>query len=497
MSRRITINTFRLSAWRKPRARTITLPGSLNRSNEGFPRARVKRAARAADSFAHMANVATHRAALDPAVQDAIGDLRARRSRGLATRERLSTALLGGGFLLAAALAAALLPASERSPATLLAVALVAAYGLAFRLNFEIGTGSAALTQVVLVPMLFVLPLQQVPALVAAGILLGSAVDYARRRIHFERVFLPLASGWYVLGPVLVLSLAGEAPPTISSLPLYLGALAAQFAADFASSAAHERLTLGIAPWTQLRAMSLVWTVDAALASVGLAVAFAADESPYGFVLALPLIFLLSVFTRERQAHIDHALELSSAYRGTAFLLGDVVEANDAYTGSHSRDVVDLTLAVADELGLSARERREAEFAALLHDVGKVRVPNEIINKPGPLTPEEWAVMKTHTIEGERMLEKVGGLLGEVGRVVRSCHERWDGDGYPDGLAGERIQLAARIVSCCDAFNAMTTDRPYRAALPIAEAIAELERNAGTQFDPLVVEIVAWIARRP
>jgi HD-GYP domain-containing protein (c-di-GMP phosphodiesterase class II) len=243
----------------------------------------------------------------------------------------------------------------------------------------------------------------------------------------------------------------------------------------------------GVAPWVQLRAMSLVWLVDAALSSVGLAVAFASVEDPYGFLLSVPLVILLSVFARERRLHIDHALELSAAYRGTAFLLGDVVEADDAYTGSHSREVVDLAMAVADELGLGAKERRDAEFVALLHDVGKVRIPNSIINKPGPLTDEERAIMNMHTIEGERMLDKVGGLLGEVGSVIRSCHERWDGAGYPDGLAGEEIPLVARVVACCDAYNAMTTDRAYRAALPLEEARAELERNAGSQFDPAVV----------
>jgi HD-GYP domain-containing protein (c-di-GMP phosphodiesterase class II) len=425
---------------------------------------------------------------LDPDAQHAIDDRRARRSRSLAARERLGAGLLGGGFLAAAALMALLFPASERSPGPVVVALLVAAYALAFMLDFEVGTGSAVPTQVVLVPMLFVAPVGWVPLMVAAGIFIANLVEHWRGTIHLQRVLIRFANGWYVFGPALVLGLVGEAPPAISAAALYLGALAAQFAVDFASAAAHERLTLGISPRVQFRAMSLVWLVDAALASIGLAVAFAAVEEPYGFLLALPLILLLSVFARERQVRIDHARELSTAYRGTAFLLGDVVEADDAYTGTHSRDVVELTLAVADALALGARDRRDAEFTALLHDVGKVRVPKEIINKPGRLTPEEREIINRHTIDGEQMLEKVGGLLGEVGRTVRSCHERWDGDGYPDRLAAEDIPLIARIVSCCDAYNAMTTDRPYRAALPLDEAVAELRRNAGSQFDPLVVE---------
>jgi HD-GYP domain-containing protein (c-di-GMP phosphodiesterase class II) len=444
-----------------------------------------------------MSNVATSHAALDPSVEEAIGDQRARRARRLAGREQVSAALLGGGFALAAVLAAALLPASQRSPDAAVYLLLVAAYALSFRLLFEVGTGSAVPTQVVLVPMLFIVPVGYVPLLIAAGMLLGTLGDFAQGRVHLGRVFLPFANGWHALGPVLVLGLAGEAPPRISSLPLYVGALAAQFAFDFGSAAVHERLTVGVKPWEQLRAMSLVWLVDAALSSVGLAVAFASVVNPYGFLLAVPLVLLLSVFARERRLHIDHALELSAAYRGTAFLLGDVVEADDAYTGSHSRDVVDLSMAVADELALDAKDHRTVEFVALLHDVGKVRIPKEIINKPGALTDEERAIINTHTIEGERMLERVGGLLGEVGTIVRSCHERWDGEGYPDGLAGEQIPLVARIVACCDAYNAMTTDRPYRRALPVPDAIAELERNGGTQFDPAVVAALVRVLEAP
>src|SRR6185437_6668091 len=109
----------------------------------------------------------------------------------------------------------------------------------------------------------------------------------------------------------------------------------------------------------------------------------------------------------------------------------------------HSRGVVSLALEVGRQLGLSAEQQRNLEFAALLHDVGKIAVPKEIINKPGSLSPEEWTVIKTHTVEGERMLSRVGGFMREVGMIVRSHHERWDGGGYPDGLAGEAIPLLA------------------------------------------------------
>ena len=150
---------------------------------------------------------------------------------------------------------------------------------------------------------------------------------------------------------------------------------------------------------------------------------------------------------------------------------------------------------MAARLGLSARERRNAEFVALLHDVGKIRIPAAIINKPGPLDPDERGVIETHTIEGEAMLTRVGGLLGEIGHVVRSCHERWDGTGYPDRLTGKAIPLVARIVCCTDAFSAMTTTRPYREARSTVEALAELRRCAGTHFDPDVVEAVADVVR--
>jgi HD-GYP domain-containing protein (c-di-GMP phosphodiesterase class II) len=432
---------------------------------------------------------------LDPAQQRVIEEQRARRMNRVAKRERWSIFVSAGAFLAAAVGLATLLP-SDRSPGLIAALLLVGAYALAFELDFEIGTGSAVPTQLVLVPMLFVLPAGLVPLAVAAGVVLGSLTEYARGSLHLERVFMRLVNCWHALGPALVFALAGEPAPNLAHWPLYLAALGSQFALDFGSSALREWTALGVPPKVQLRAMGWVYMIDTALGAIGLAVAFAAADSPYGIVLALPLIALLSFFARERRVRIDHELELRDAYRGTAFLLGDVVEADDGYTGEHSRDVVELTLAVGDQLGLSERDRRDAEFAALLHDVGKLRIPNEIINKPGKLTPEEWELVKQHTIEGERLLHRVGGLLGEIGKIVRSCHERHDGTGYPDGLAGEEIPLVARIVACCDAWNAMTTDRSYRKAMPVHEALAELQRGSGTQFHPDVVAALERVVER-
>jgi len=424
---------------------------------------------------------------LDPDEQRVIEEARVRRLQRLARRELWSLAAFTSAFVVAASALVLYLP-STRNPGLGAVIVLIGAYAAAFRLEFEIGSGTAVPTELILVPMLFLLPTGWVPFAVAAGVLLASSIECLRGALHLERLVLRLLNASYAIGPALVLGLAGEGPPSLHQCPLYVAALAAQFAVDFAVTAARQWTTLGVAPKNHLHAMASVYVIDAGLAPVGLAVAFAAESSPYGVLLALPLIGLLSIFARERRVRIDHELELRDAYRGTAFLLGDVVEADDEYTGIHSRDVVELTLQVVDQLDLSARERRDAEFAALLHDVGKVRVPNSIINKNGPLDAEERALMERHTIEGERLLLRVGGLLGEIGRVVRSCHERWDGQGYPDGLAGEQIPLVARIVACCDAYNAMTSDRSYRKALPREEAIAELRKCSGTQFDPQVVE---------
>jgi HD-GYP domain-containing protein (c-di-GMP phosphodiesterase class II) len=416
-------------------------------------------------------------------------------ARPLGDRDRFASLLLGSGFLVSA-LVLAFAAQSSRSAGFGLILVFVASYAISSRIDFEIGTGSAVPTQLVLVPMLVLLPVPYVPLFVLAGLLLGGLPDYLRGRVPVDRSLLRFVNSWHAIGPAIVLVAAGEPDPTLRTLPFYAAAVAAQFAFDFGSTALRDWIGRDVPPLSLLRFMVWIWAVDLALTPIALLAAVGSEDHPALLVAVLPLIALLAYFARERKARIDNALELSNAYRGTAFLLGDVVEADDAYTGLHSRDVVSLVTDVCDGLGVTGAERRDAEFAALLHDVGKIKIPSEIINKPGKLTDEEFELIKTHTVEGEKLLAQVGGILGNVGRIVRSCHEDWDGTGYPDGLVGDQIPRVARIVRCCDAYSAMTTDRSYRKALPVVEAVAELQRCSGTDFDPAVVDALTAVLQK-
>ena len=404
--------------------------------------------------------------------------------------------IVGLPFVLAAT-ALALLGDSGRTLAAGPAIVLVLAYGALSRVRFHAGAGHTVPTQLVFVPMLFTLPTQLVPLLVLAAMIAGNLPDYARGALHPGRALMLPGDAWHAVGPALVLVLAHATTPAWGDWPWYALALGAQFAVDLGVYAARARLALDIPGRDQLRVLAWVWLVDGLLAPIGLLAAFASSHHAYAFVLVLPLALLLKLFARERNERIDQALELGGAYRGIAMLLGDLLEDADEYTGGdHTRGVVALSLEVADELGLDARSRHNVELAALLHDIGKIVIPESIINKPGPLDDEEWRLMKTHTIEGQRMLDRVGGALGDVGLIVRASHERWDGTGYPDGLAGERIPREATVVAACDAFNAMTTDRSYRRARSARDALEELCEHSGGQFAPDVVEALVCVIER-
>jgi ribonuclease P protein subunit RPR2 len=191
---------------------------------------------------------------------------------------------------------------------------------------------------------------------------------------------------------------------------------------------------------------------------------------------------LRETFKRER----ERRHELRRSYMATVRALCNAVEARDAYTGKHAERVAAYGMEIARVLDAPFSDDPEVEFGFLLHDVGKVAVPDSILWKPEPLTPEERTLMERHPVVGWEILREID-FLGEAKLVVRHHHERWDGAGYPDGLAGESIPLAARVFAVADVLDALTTIRPYRPPSPLDDARAMIAEAAGTQFDPEVV----------
>jgi HD-GYP domain-containing protein (c-di-GMP phosphodiesterase class II) len=179
--------------------------------------------------------------------------------------------------------------------------------------------------------------------------------------------------------------------------------------------------------------------------------------------------------------------ELESSFTTTLAILTSTVEAKDDYTASHGEDVAGLAERVARRMSLPESRARDVRLAAMLHDIGKVAVPSEILLKPGPLTDEEWVKMRRHAAVGGELVARIASFA-HLADAVRGSHERWDGGGYPDALAGESIPLAARIISACDTYDAIVTDRPYRPARTREEACAELVAVSGSQLDPDVVD---------
>jgi diguanylate cyclase (GGDEF)-like protein len=188
--------------------------------------------------------------------------------------------------------------------------------------------------------------------------------------------------------------------------------------------------------------------------------------------------------------------ELEGAFMRTLAVLSDALEAKDSYTAAHAREVADLAVEVGGALGMEPDQQRTLSYGALLHDIGKIGVRSEILHKPAKLTAAEYEEMKEHSAVGARMLERIP-YFSEVHPLVRWSHERWDGDGYPDGLSGVEIPLGARVIAACDAFHAMTSDRPYRRAMSPQQAVAELERCSGSQFDPAVVATLLAVVDVP
>jgi putative nucleotidyltransferase with HDIG domain len=434
----------------------------------------------------------------DPEVEQLLRSVAPRRRRAMPRREALSEGLFALGLVGAIAglvLAAPDLPA--RGGLWPLAIALVALYALALQVSFTVGAGCGSAVQLAYVPMLVLMPAALTPVLVLGVLTLTRVPEYVMRRRYPDRLVVAFGDTWFTIGPALVLTLLPVGHVGPGDWWIFALCLPAQLLTDTAVSSAREWLGSGVRPGLQLRLHGFVVLVDAALTPIALVVGIAAVDEPLVLLTVLPVLALLALLSRERERRIADSLALSHAYRGSALLMGEMLEADDPYTGGeHSRGVVVLALAVGRQLGLDARAQRDLEFGALLHDIGKLRTPDEILNKPGPLTEDEWAIIRRHPIDGQAMLDRIGGALSHVGRIVRAHHERWDGGGYPDGLRGEQIPLAARIIAVSDAFSAMTTDRPYRRACSVDAALTDLRDCAGTQFDPVVVHALEAVVSR-
>jgi putative nucleotidyltransferase with HDIG domain len=434
---------------------------------------------------------------IDAATQRRMEQSLERRATGAYERRERRVELLFAAGLVAAAVALATLAHPERSFSPLLVAVFVIAYAGLLRVEFVFGETRTMPAQLLFVPMLLLLPTPLVPLLVFAAAALNRGADLVRSRQPAWTLCTAVGDSGFAVAPALVLCLLGEQLPHLGAWPAWTAAFAAQFACDLGLAVLRVRLAVGTPPREVVGEVLKIYEVDVLLTPIGLLAALAAVDAPAAALLVLPLVLLLAVFAREREARIAQTLELSKSYRGTALLLRDLLEEDDEYTGHHTEDVVDLSVRVAEQLGVSEEVRRETELGALLHDIGKIHIPDAIINKPGKLDDEEWAIMETHTVEGQKMLDRVGGFLSSVGLVVRASHERFDGRGYPDGLAGEAIPLAARIVAVCDSFNAMTTTRSYRKGMSVADAVAEVRRCAGTQFDPAVADALLAVVGDP
>lgn len=215
---------------------------------------------------------------------------------------------------------------------------------------------------------------------------------------------------------------------------------------------------------------------------------------------AVPLGFLVvygSVFVLVRGASrrlLKQQADLIAAHLGTYQSLASAIDAKDSYTGDHSMNISAHAAELAQALGFTAEAVEETRVAARLHDLGKIGVPDAILSKSGSLSPEEWVIMRQHSRRGFEILDKAP-LSKSVKLAILHSHERWDGKGYPSGLEGKAIPLIARIVAVVDAYEAMTSDRPYRKALPVEEAIRRLEKSAGSQFDPGVARAFIRMVR--
>jgi putative nucleotidyltransferase with HDIG domain len=318
---------------------------------------------------------------------------------------------------------------------------------------------------------------------------------------HGQVVLSFAAAGWtyQALGGRYVQ--AGPGPLGHVAFGSIVPALVAAAATYFTASSLLIALAMGLGEGRSVLGMWLVsfrWVAPRylALAPFGLLMAMAYQTPGLGMLAVF--LFLVPLIGARYAFH--GAMEMLEVHRETVYALSEALEAYDQYTRNHSELVTRYALQLGTELGLAEARLEILEWAGRLHDIGKVREDWEsIIRKPGKPTPQEWEVIRQHPIEGSRLVEKMEFLphtAGEVAKIVRAHHERLDGRGYPDGRQADQVPLEARILGVADAFEAMTARRGYHQQRSAEEAIAELRRCAGTQFDPLVVEALAALWER-
>ena len=327
------------------------------------------------------------------------------------------------------------------------------------------------------------------PFVVAGALLLARLPDYRSGEVHADRALLRTGDAWYSIWPVLVLLAFGATSPDWSDWPIYLLALAAQFAIDGAMTTFRVSYGLGIKPRTVISELRRIDLIDALLSPAGLLVAFGAASEPWASILILPLLGVFQVFAKEREARIESAIALSGAYRGTAILLSEVLSSTDEYTGHHSRSVVVLAHQVGEALDLDEADLRDLEFGGSASRRRKDRGAKRDHQQARPAhrrrdgrhahphgRGREHAQSHRRAFSSRRASWFAPTTSAGTGRVTRTA--------WPS----EEIPIGARVISACDAFNAMTTDRPYRKAMSVGVAVTELRSEAGKQFDPRVVE---------
>lgn len=359
-------------------------------------------------------------------------------------------------------------------------ISLVLEFGVDFRLLIS---GSTSFSTVSYVAMIFMLPFP-LPALAGGCIILLS--DLRARKVP-SHLALNFANYTLTLGIAsLIWHLYAHGRP-LTDLPRSLTPVLVISAVIIAFYAVNVIILNGYLAIVNHRPMSYIWVTQdlefllpyLSLEVVGVLAALVWETSPS----ILPLLAVPAVTTYLAFETIER---LQRQTQEAMIAMADAIDARDSYTAQHSRRVTDLARRLAEVYGLKPREIERLELAARVHDIGKIGISDQILHKSGPLTDKEWETMREHPAIGEQMLLPYRQFRHQA-LIVRSHHERWDGRGYPDNLRSQSIPISARIIGVADAFDAMTSTRPYRPAMSRARAVEEIRKNAAIQFDPMVV----------